>query len=465
MKHSESIIQFLEENFNEKKMHDLCRKYKFIKRSSSKIQGYEFIQVMIIPSEGVSTDSLKGLCQRLKKLNPKADLSAQALCERINNVSSANLMKAILGELIQQMHETIKKSSKLDFKLEGFNRILIQDSTLITLNEKLEDKYPGTKRGKSIKSQAKIDLIYDLGKGVLVDASLFQGKKNDQSLSNRIIEFLEPNDLLIRDLGYFDIKVFHDIAKAGAFFLSRIKSGVKFYLNKEDEKPLDLEEHLGKKEFNYINIFELEGWLGDDKEPIRLIIYRQTEEVINKRLRIANQQSKKRGRTLSKKQLFLLKFSMFVTNVPKETLKAEMIGTIYRLRWEIELVFKRWKSLLNIDYLKGINQKRIDCLIWSRLCTIVILELITASFRKIAKGISTVELSEVKLIQYLMRGNYFFHALVFNKLESFFNEMEEDILRMLSKDRRRRKTMRERVLENESYYEIKNVNIENVKVA
>ena len=281
---------------HEKKIHDLCRKHKFIQRSSSKIQGYEFVQTMIIPSEGVSTESLKGLCLRMKKINPKADLTAQALCARINNISSSNLMKGILGELIYKLHEKLK-TCVLGFKLEGINRILIQDSTVITLNEKLEKPYPGTKRSKSITSQVKIDLIYDLGMGALLDASLFQGKVNDQSLANRIIEFIEPNDLVIRDLGYFSIKVFHAIAEKGAFFLSRSKSGVKFYLNKEDKEPLDLEEYLKKKELNHINIFDLEGWLGDEKMPIRLIMYRQTEEVTRERVRIARDLNSRKNYT------------------------------------------------------------------------------------------------------------------------------------------------------------------------
>src|ERR1700730_943936 len=159
---------------------------------------------MIIPSEGLSTDSLKGLCKRMKEFNPKIDLSAQALCERINDISSSRLMKGILAEILGKIHEQITKSCpKIAVGLEGFKRILLQDSTVVSLNEKLEDEYKGARRGNNcVKAQVKIDLIHDLGKGLLIDAKIFRGCEPDQSLAGRILDFVKAGDLVIRDLGY-----------------------------------------------------------------------------------------------------------------------------------------------------------------------------------------------------------------------------------------------------------------------
>ena len=249
MNHSQVILHFFDENFNEKKCHDLCRKFKFIQRSTSKLKGYEFIKTMVIPSEGVSKDSLKGLCKRMKEFNPELDLSAQALCERINNISSSRLMKGFLAEILGKVHENINKSCpKLTAGLQNFKRVLLQDSTVASLNEKLEPIYKGVRRGNNcVKSQVKIDLIHDISKGLLVDASLFRGNEPDQSLAQRIINFIEAGDLIIRDLGYFAIQAFQAIADQEAYFLSRLKSGVNFYLNQNDENPFDLDEYLKKK--------------------------------------------------------------------------------------------------------------------------------------------------------------------------------------------------------------------------
>ena len=114
------------------------------------------------------------------------------------------------------------------------------------------------------------------------------------------------------------------------------------------------------------------------------------------------------------------------------------------------MLFKKWKSQLKIDYLKGIHKNRIDCLIWSRLCTAIIIEMITGYVTSIAA--KWPEISEVKLIDYLMRKNIFGNAIAYHKLEDFFDEMIKDIPRMLLKDKRLRKTMRERVFTKEPYY-------------
>jgi hypothetical protein len=458
--HSHKIIEVFDEKFNEKKCHELCRQYNFIQRSSSKLRGDEFIKTMILPSEGLSTDSLQGLCLRMRKFNPEANLTAQALCERINDISSSRLMQGVFTQLLLHAQAyMLKDCPKLAEVFKDFNRVLLEDSTVMELNEQLQNEYEGTNRGGSgSKSQVKIDVIHDIMKGLMVDAKIYNGNENDQTFANRILKYITAGDLIIRDLGYFVLDSLNAIMKANAYFLSRLLPNVHFYLNLEDKEPLDLGRHLTKY-YSSFNIIELEGFLGRAKIPARLIIYRQPEEVTNKRLREAYKGRK--SRNMSKGKKLCLEFSIFVTNVPAEILAAKLVGTIYRLRWSIELLFKRWKSQLKLDYLKGIDKNRIDCLIWSRLCTAVIIEMITYYVASMAP--KWPEISEVKLINYLMRDNIFRNSVTQYKLEDFFEEMRKDIPRMLLKDKKCLKTMRERAFAMESYYGIQCV--ENQMVA
>ncbi len=143
MNHSHDIVNTFEEILNENKCHDLARHYKFIQRSSSKLKGHEFINIMILPAEGVTTDSLKGLCKRMKEINSEANLSAQALCERINNASSVDLMRGVFAQvLLNAQSKFIQKNLLLTKTLSKFETILIEDSTVCTLNEKLASHYP-----------------------------------------------------------------------------------------------------------------------------------------------------------------------------------------------------------------------------------------------------------------------------------------------------------------------------------
>jgi hypothetical protein len=462
--HSDKIVEFFDDVFNEKKCHDLCKKHRFIKRSTSKLNGQEFVKAMIIPSRGSSTDSLKGLCKRFLTFNKESILSSQALCKRINSPAASALMKGVLNELLIKVHEQITYfCPKLAEGMKGFNRILVEDSSLVVLNEKLEAKYKGTNRGGcSGKAQVKIDLITDISKGILVDAQIFRGNEPDRSFAERILSIIKEGDLIIRDLGYFTINAFQKISEAYAYFLSRLLPGVLFFINQDDKESLDIGAYLKKKVFQRRNIISLKGFLGKDKVPVRLIMYRNPDDVVNKRLREANIVAKSKGRTMSESKKLSLHFSMFITNIPEEMLSDEVIGTIYRLRWEVELIFKRWKCQLEIDYLKGINENRIVCLIWSRLCMIIIVELICGYFKSVADKQFDLEISEVKLINYLLRESEFFYAVGNNRLEAFFDRMIKDAPRMLLKDRRRRRTMREKVFQGESYHAMQRLDLQGV---
>src|SRR5207302_5704287 len=137
-----------------------------------------------------------------------------------------------------------------------------------------------------------------------------------------------------------------------AYFLTRLPSHVKIYLNPTDENPVDLAKHLSQRE--HLPVIDIKVWAGNKRLPVRLVAYKVPKEVLNQRLRRAHKGAKEMGRVLSKAKLDLLQFSLFITNVPEDMLSAEIIGTVYRLRWEIELIFKQWKSLLKIDILRGI---------------------------------------------------------------------------------------------------------------
>lgn len=431
-----------------------CKKTKFIRRKSSKLKGHEFLKVLILPSDGITEDNLNGLSKRMRKHNSKASLSAQALCKRINNPSSVLFVQSAFASIMSTAQSKIAASidPQLATLLRPFNRVLVEDSTLCELNTVLAPVFPGTNaKTKSKQSHLKIDLIHDILHGSIIDAEIYEGKTPDQALAFRIIKFVQDNDLIIRDLGYCVTESLKEIEENGAYYLSRFLPHMKFYLNKEDKEPLNFERHI-KKHYKGFDCIELNGYMSAKKLPCCLVIYRQPKDVTNQRLREAYKKEKNLKRNLSNAKKSVLKFSIFVTNVSAIILSKEIIGTIYRIRWEIELIFKRWKAILKLHILEGIDKFRIECLIWARLCTAVLMTLLTKVFSRIALIKYSVELSEDKFIKYIQREGNFCRAILENDLKKYFKELLKDMPRMLCKDKRKRKTMRERVFEEESYY-------------
>jgi Transposase DDE domain len=458
MQHSTStILSICNDIFNPEVCHQLARRSGFIRRSSSKINGHEFIKVLVVPSNGLSDDSLNGLCERMREFNPEVNISASALAQRINKTASVKFMKSCFERILQLAREKLEKHSSLDGSLAKFKNIYIQDSTVFEINKILSKFFPGTKRGgkkggSSCKSQIKIDLIHNFTTAKIEDAQIYEGKRPDQALSGKIESIVQEGDLVIRDLGYFKIEVLKAIDKKIAYFLTRFPSHLKVYLNRDDKEPVDLATYLNKY-YKHASVIDLKVWISSERLGVRLVAYRMPEEIVAERRRKAYKAAKEMGRTLSEEKLALLSFSIFITNIPEDMVSAEVIGTIYRLRWEIELIFKTWKSHLKIDVLHGLCLQRVLCLIWGRLCMVILVAHITAGFLNLAKKLCKGELSPIKLIEYLLRNDTLLKAIQTQTLQDLENRMAKDMSRRFMKDKRNRTTMRQRANISEAYYE------------
>lgn len=453
-----TILSICNDIFNPEICHQLARQSGFIQRSTSKINGHEFIKVLVVPSNGLSDDSLNGLCDRMRELNPEVNISASALAQRINTKASVRFVKLFFEMILQETRKRFERQySSLEGSLKSFKNVYMQDSTIFEINKVLSKFFPGTKRGgkkggSTCKSQMKIDLIHNFATGKIEQAEIYEGKRPDQALSGKIEAIVEEGDLVIRDLGYFKIKSLSSINKANAYFLTRFPSHVKVYLNFDDKEPVDFATYLDKH-YRSASTIDLKVWISDERLEVRLVAYRISEEVVAERRRKAQKKAKEMGRTLSKEKLALLSFSIFATNIPVEIVSSDVIGTIYRLRWEVELIFKTWKSHLKIDVLRGLCLERILCLIWSRLCMVTLMAHITAGFLNLAHKLCKGELSPVKLIVHLLRNSTLLKAIQTRTQQELENRMIRDMSRRFIKDKRNRTTMRKRAITSEPYYE------------
>ena len=75
------------------------------------------------------------------------------------------------------------------------------------------------------------------------------------------------------------------------------------------------------------------------------------------RKRKANRLAKSHGYKSSKRNQELLNWSIFITNISSEILSFPDVFRLYKLRWQIELLFKLYKSQVEIDKFKGIERK------------------------------------------------------------------------------------------------------------
>jgi len=90
---------------------------------------------------------------------------------------------------------------------------------------------------------------------------------------------------------------------------------------------------------------------GEAALPLRLIVQRKTPEAAEATRLALRRAAIKKGKKLDQRSLIAAEFMIVGTSLPKTAYTAKDILAVYRLRWQIELAFKRLKSLLHIDRL------------------------------------------------------------------------------------------------------------------
>ena len=84
---------------------------------------------------------------------------------------------------------------------------------------------------------------------------------------------------------------------------------------------------------------------------LRLIVQRKTQEAAEATRSALRRAAARKGKMLDPRSLIAAEFMLLATSLPKTGYSAQAVLAAYRLRWQIELAFKRLKSLLHVDRL------------------------------------------------------------------------------------------------------------------
>lgn len=312
----------------------LARQSGFLQRLPRKIPLLSFV-LALLALAAETTLSLERVAAVIA-LAAGVSYSKQALHQRLG--LKLELFLAQVGTALLN-HLSLPVQTRGCF--ERFQRVLLHDSTVETLPEHLASAFPGSSNARRRYAALKLQFICDLLHSQVLHLSLSGFTRNDQAASPDVLQLVQPGDLIIRDLGYFVLKVLEQIGLKGAFFLSRYRHGVSV-LDSKSDLLLDLASHLRPGQSLDRHVF-----LGAERVAVRLVAHPVPEAVANERRRKAR--ANRDGRCVpSKDKLYLLGWNIFVTNVPAEVWPLKAIQPIYRLRWRIEIIFKAWKSHLRL---------------------------------------------------------------------------------------------------------------------
>ena len=247
-----------------------------------------------------------------------------------------------------------------------FGRILIEDSTCLALDHHLCRRFPGP-ANQSGKTQAglRVQCLYDVLAERFVHFALSPFTRNDQAGACDVLDLIKPDDLLVRDLGYFVLSSLKGISDSGAFFLTRLRYGLSLFCPQSKE-PINLTKLLRAGARLDMNVL-----LSGQKLPVRLIAFPVCEALANERRRKARANRDKRLNH-SEDYMHRLGWNVFITNAPAKRLPRTMAPRLYRLRWRIEIIFKAWKSHFCMTQIQKIGTRQLEALVYGLLLFIVI---------------------------------------------------------------------------------------------
>ncbi len=364
----ETIGATLQAFFN-KKVEAIAHATRFVQRFSP-LSGFIFLQASVfgfIDDPAANLDDLAGYCADLG-----VEISVQGVDQRINAEAVA-FFKAMFSQAITHFKHTLPLPQPI---LQQFSAVNLVDSTTLCLPDKMVSEYPGC-GGDGPLASLKVQLNFEFLYGNLEHIVFRPGQEPDQAFDEQL-DWVQPGSLNLRDLSYFSLDNLATIATTRqAYYLSRLLWGTG--LRTPTGQPLHLIRLLTA---HPPQAFEMEVLLGNDHHlPCRLVAIPVPQEVADRRRQRAKENAQRKGRTPSAEYLAALDWLLFVTNVPASMLSIEQVALLYRVRWQVELVFKLWKSYGHLPRTQTLRRERIWYELYAKMIGLVLTQFLWASWR------------------------------------------------------------------------------------
>jgi hypothetical protein len=188
----------------------------------------------------------------------------------------------------------------------------------------------------------RLHACYDPGRGRFVDLKLTTDKEAERAERTRI----EPGRTVIMDRGYARVRDFQAVLCEGSDFITRIGwRAVK--MRDHTDTPVDVTAMLPKDDTAY----DQDVWVKGIARPLRLVIQRLPAEAAEKARRKRARKANKNGNALDPRTSQAAGYLIVLTSLERARQPAGQIVALYRNRWQVEIGFKRLKTLGGIDKL------------------------------------------------------------------------------------------------------------------
>jgi len=212
---------------------------------------------------------------------------------------------------------------------------------------------------------------YDLATGQVDQITLTDGRgaENLQRLA------YQPGDIVLADRCYARPRDLRPVIDAGAHFIVRMGWNALRLLKPDDGTPFDLFAALAAQTGQEGEVaVSLDDGLSAERLNLRLVIRRKSDEEAEAEKKRLIKEAKRKGKTIDPRSLQAAHYIMLLTSLPADIFPFTDVLAIYRFRWQIELSFKRMKSLAGLDQLEAKKPELAHAWIFAKLIAFLIAE-------------------------------------------------------------------------------------------
>jgi len=330
---------------------------------TSKLTGARFVQTLVCGWLAQPQARLSQLVQMAATLG--VPITAQGLDERFG-VASAECLREVLEEAVQVVLAVDPVAVPV---LPRFTAVVVQDCTTISLPAELASIWPGCGGSSPSAGQAalKRSVRLDLVRGRLEGPYAEPGRTNDRA-TTVATRPLPPGALRLAELGCFSVAELADHAAQDGYWLSRWQPGTALFT--PDGQRHELLAFLAAAD---TTVVDQPVRLGVRRRlPARLLAVRVPQEVADQRRRRLRAAARDKGRAVSAARLALCAWTVFVTNVAPTQLTVREALVLARVRWQIALLFKLWKTHQRVDEWRSAKPWRILTEVYAKLLAVLV---------------------------------------------------------------------------------------------
>ncbi len=254
-----------------------------------------------------------------------------------------NVVSRLMGELATQVL-TLDNTNPFS----NFKKILIHDGSSYAIKPSLKPIYPG--KFKQGKAAVQLHTTMSLLEDEAVSVTLAPFKEADVNYLPQPKEV--EGSLLLIDRAYLDFLYLNEVDHNHGYFIVRGKCHINPTIqHAQYNNGKKINRFLGKK---------LQEIKVSKKESVDL-------DVVSKTM-----VGHIKYRLLIKWNKATREYTYLISNLSREKFNADQIFLGYRLRWQVELLFKEWKSYANLKKFDTSNQYIAEGLIWTALSVAIV---------------------------------------------------------------------------------------------